>query len=187
MRSPKLFGARTRALLVGCSLTGLVAVMMALGTPGGALAQSGAPGPGWVQIPGGGWVPPDHPLAVGGAPTEVAGNCGLQTLHGSYIFAASGYNIVAGVSQPKAIIEVTDFNGDGTLTVPAVTVSINGAVNQGVPGVGVYTLDADCRGTVTFTPGPSFDIFVEPTGKQAWMIQTNPNTVFQGTVTRVSP
>jgi hypothetical protein len=28
-----------------------------------APAPGGSPGPGWVQIPGGGWVPPGHPLA----------------------------------------------------------------------------------------------------------------------------
>lgn len=186
MTSAQFFGGRKRALLAGCALLTGIAALMAVGTWGRLSAQSGAPGPGWVQVAGGGWVPPDHPLANAGAPPS-GGPCGLHTLRGSYIFAASGYNIVSGVPQPKAILEVTDFNGDGTLAVPAVTVSINGNVSQGAPGVGVYTLDADCRGTVTFTPGPSFDIFVEPTGKQAWMIQTNPNTVFQGTVTRLSP
>ena len=166
-------------------LAGLMAIV---GAGYIALAQTGAPVPGWVQLPGGQWVPPDHPLATAVAPPpSVPAVCGLQALSGSYIFAASGYNIVGGVAQPKAIIEAIDFKGDGTLAVPAVTVSINGFVSQGVPGVGVYTLDAGCRGTVTFTGGPSFNIFTDPTGKQAWMIQTNQDTVFQGTVTKVSP
>lgn len=190
MRSPKVFGEGIGALLVACALIGLVAVAMAFGTPGSALAQGGAPGPGWVQTPGGGWVPPDHPLAgVGGQPGVPAdpGNCRLHTLRGTYVFAASGYNIVGGIAQPKAIVEAIDFNGDGTLSVPAVTVSINGFINRTIPGgVGEYTVDAGCTGTVTFTGGPSFDMFIERTGKEAWMIQTNPNTVFQGTVTRVS-
>jgi hypothetical protein len=112
--------------------------------------------------------------------------CGDHTLRGSYIFAASGFNIAGGVAQPKAIIEALEFNGDGTLTVPAVTVSINGAVTVGAPGSGVYTLDAECRGTLTFTPGPSFSLFTEAGGKEAWMIQTNQGTVFQGTVTKLS-
>ena len=127
-------------------------------------------------------------LAAIGAPQRAmaqSGACSLQTLRGSYIFAATGHNIVAGVPQPKAIIEAIDFNGDGTLDVPAATVSINGTVSRSAGGVGVYTLDGECRGTVTFTPGPSFDIFVDRAGREAWMIQTNPNTVFQGTVTRV--
>ena len=44
------------------------------------------------------------------------------------MFSASGFNIVAGVAQPKAIIEVIEFNGDGTLSVGAVTLSVNGAM-----------------------------------------------------------
>jgi hypothetical protein len=152
-------------------------VGLAFSLPGSALAQSGAPRPGWVQTPGGDWAPPGHPLET----------CDLRTLRGSYVFAATGYNIVGGVAVPKAIVEAIRFNGDGTLAVPAVTVSINGVISSPPPGgVGVYTLDAGCTGTVTFTPGPSFHLFVGPTGTEGWMIQTNPNTVFQGTITRVS-
>ena len=127
-------------------------------------------------------------MAAIGAPAAQAEltPCGLHTLRGSYIFRASGFNIVAGVAQPKAIVEAIAFNGDGTLDVPAATVSINGGVVQPGPGVGVYTLDQACRGTVTFTPGPSFNIFTDYNGKQAWMIQTNQGTVMEGTVTRVS-
>jgi hypothetical protein len=178
---------RRRVLLAGCALLVGIASWIAVGTPGRALAQGGAPGPGWIQVPGGGWVPPGHPLADA-VPPPSAGPCGLHTLRGSYIFAASGYNIVSGVAQPKAIVEPIDFHGDGTLSVPAATVSINGNINQqAMPGVGVYTVGDGCRGTLTFVPGPSFDIFFDHTGKQVWMIQTNPGTVFQGTATRVLP
>ena len=45
-----------------------------------------------------------------------APRCGVRTLHGRYVFSASGFTVdaVLGV-VPKAIIEVIDFNGDGTL------------------------------------------------------------------------
>lgn len=186
MRPAHLFDSRTRALLLACGLVAVLTAVMVGGTRG-ALAQGGAPGPGWIQVPGGGWVPPGHPLAqLSGTPADPA-VCGLHTLRGSYIFAATGYNIVGGVPQPKAIVEPIDFNGDGTLTVPAATVSINGSISRSTAGAGVYTLDGECRGTLTFTPGPSFDIFADHPGKQAWMIQTNPNTVFEGTVTKISP
>ena len=33
----------------------------------------------------------------------------------------SGFTIAAGVAQPKAIVEVIDFNGDGTSSVPGAT------------------------------------------------------------------
>ncbi len=131
-------------------------------------------------------------VAFGLSGTAVAGGeaqaCGPQTLTGSYVFTAQGFNIVSGVAQPKAIVEGIDFNGDGTLSVPFGTLSVNGFIIQIPPGgVGTYTLDSSCEGTLTFTNGPSFDIFVEPSGKQVWMIQTDPNTVFQGTGTKVSP
>jgi hypothetical protein len=113
--------------------------------------------------------------------------CALDTLDGLYIFTATGYNIVSGVAQPKAIVEVIRFNGDGTLTVPAATHSINGVVAQSPSGgTGTYTVDAGCTGTLAFTGGPSFDLFIPLKGDELWMIQTNQNTVFQGNVVKVS-
>lgn len=112
--------------------------------------------------------------------------CSLRTLRGTYVFSASGFNIVAGVAQPKAIVEVIRFNGDGTLSVPAATVSLNGVIIRSLPGgFGTYTIEDDCTGTVAFN-GPTFDAFVSRDGDSLSMIQTNPNTVFQGTATRRS-
>jgi hypothetical protein len=56
--------------------------------------------------------------------------CSDSTLHGLYVFNASGFNIVGGTAQPKAIVELIPFNGDGSLTVPAATVSINGRLRE---------------------------------------------------------
>jgi hypothetical protein len=158
------FGGRTRARLPGCMFIVIAAVAIS-GHPGRALAQSGV--------------------------------CGPQTLRGLYIFSASGYNIVGGVPQPKALVEFLDFDGDGTLTVPTGTLSTNGDLNHNVVFRGVYTLlrglqgsgqlGTGCRGTLTLIPGPSFDLFTDRTGTQVWMIQTTPGTVFQGTVTKLSP
>jgi len=118
--------------------------------------------------------------------------CGVHTLRGSYLFATHGWNIVGGVAQPKAIVEGIDFNGDGTLVSPFATVSINGTIIRSSGSVGSYTVEPNCTGTLTFTGGPSFDIFVKPgNGKQVWMIQTGPAVappaVFEGTATKVSP
>jgi hypothetical protein len=117
--------------------------------------------------------------------------CGPRTLHGRYVFAASGFTIVAvnGVeqSQPKAIIEIIDFHGDETLSVVGATRSVNGAVATSPPSVGTYTVNAECTGSIMFAapPFPTFDIAVEPRGDGLWMIQTNQGSVFQGTATRV--
>jgi len=116
--------------------------------------------------------------------------CSLASLKGDYVFSASGHSLIAGVWQPKAIVEYIHFNGDGTLTVTAATVANagnSGNVTQSPPGgTGTYVLDANCKGSLQFTPGPTFDIFAAPRGKVLWMIQTNPGNVFQGQVKRVS-
>ena len=131
-------------------------------------------------------------MAIGGAP--LAGTkgaegerraCTVGTLRGSYVFSASGFNIVAGVQQPKAIVEVIAFNGDGTLAVPAATVSLNGVIVRSLHSVGTYTVEDDCSGTIAFN-GPTYDIFLSKDGDVISMIQTNPNTVFQGLATRTS-
>ena len=117
--------------------------------------------------------------------------CSDATLRGLYVFSATGYNIVAGVAQPKAITEMIRFNADGTLTVPAATVSLNGAIVRSPPnGTGTYTLAENCTGSLVFTPGPTFDIFVAPGGSVVYMMQTGqPGAalpVLQGAAERVS-
>jgi hypothetical protein len=112
--------------------------------------------------------------------------CTSETLHGRYVFAARGFTIAAGVAQPKAIVEVIDFDGDGAVSAPLATVSVNGRILRFSPGgSGKYTVDDACTGTIEFDGnGPTFDIVASPRGGEIWMIQTNPNTVFQGTATR---
>jgi hypothetical protein len=111
--------------------------------------------------------------------------CTERTLRGSYVFSATGFNIVGGVQQPKAIVEVIVFHGDGTLDVPAATVSVNGAIFRSPASVGTYTVEDNCLGTITFN-GPTYDIFLSKDGDDISMIQTNTNTVFQGLATRTS-
>jgi hypothetical protein len=127
-------------------------------------------------------------MAFGISGATHAQTCRKQTLQGLYLFTAHGWNIVGGAAVPKAIVEGIDFNGDGTLVSPFATVSVNGTIIRSGVSTGFYTVDADGRGTLTFTGGPSFDIFVEAGGKQLWMIQTGPAAapaVFEGTATRV--
>src|SRR5262249_37366137 len=104
--------------------------------------------------------------------------CTLETLRGSYVFAASGFNIVGWGAQPKAVQNALEFNGDGTVTVPAQSLSLNGNIIRRPGNPGTYMVEADCRGTLVFSDGPSFDVVVALDGKTVWMFQTNPNTVF---------
>jgi hypothetical protein len=118
--------------------------------------------------------------------------CSEATLRGLFVFSASGFTIVGGAAQPKAIIELIRFNGDTTLTVPAATLSINGVITQNPapgapPGTGTYSVGPDCTGSLQFgPPGPTFELFVGLKGAEVHMIQVNTGTVFQGTAERVS-
>lgn len=118
-----------------------------------------------------------------------ARECSAKTLRGVYMFHASGYNIVNGVALPKAIIETLVFDGEGNVTTPAVSVSINGTILQPPQGApGIYTVDADCTGTLTFADaaGNKFDLQIKPRGNEINLLQTNSGTVMQGTAERVS-
>jgi hypothetical protein len=127
------------------------------------------------------------PTAASANPDDVV-TCSARTLRGVYEFSASGFNIVNGVALPKAIIETVVFDGRGNVSTPAVSVAVNGNFirpPQGSPGV--YTVSANCTGTLTFADGPMFDLHVAPSGKSLKMLQTNPNTVMQGTALKILP
>src|SRR5262249_43426109 len=110
-----------------------------------------------------------------------AKECSNASLRGLYLFNASGYNIVSGVAQPKAVVEYIHFNGDGTLTAPAATTSINGTILHSANTPGTYQVFAGCTGTLQFgPPGPAFDLFVPAKGQFVVMIQTANPPAIQG-------
>jgi hypothetical protein len=122
--------------------------------------------------------------------------CTLATLDGLYVFTATGFSVPTPPTPalPKAIIELIRFNGDGTLTVPAVTVSLNGVIPPTTTGSpGTYSVadvvpgDEGCTGAIQFgTSGPSFNLAFAHNPKTIYMIQTNPGNIFQGTATKLS-
>jgi hypothetical protein len=127
------------------------------------------------------------PTAASANPDDVV-KCSARTLRGVYHFHASGYNIVNGAALPKAIIETIVLDGRGGVLTPLVALSINGTIVQPPQGnPGVYTVEADCTGTMTFADGPMFRLQIRPGGKALNMLQTNPNTVMQGSALKVLP
>ena len=114
-------------------------------------------------------------------------SCSDATLRGLYVFSTAGFNIVGGVAQPKAINEQIRFNGDGTLTAPVATVSIDGNVTRSSDTPGSYSLGLNCAGSLSFSPGPSFDLIADSRGTAVYMIQTAPGSpVMQGVAERVT-
>ena len=121
------------------------------------------------------------PMVAAASNSDVV-TCSDKTLRGVYQFAASGFNVVNGVALPKAIIETLVFDGAGNVVTPAISLSFNGNIVQPPQGnPGIYTVDADCTGTLTFGDGIMFDLQIKPYGKAVNMLQTNPGSVMQGT------
>jgi len=122
-------------------------------------------------------------------PADAEPPCTNATLNGLYVFTARGFNIVGGVAQPKAIVELIRFNGDGTADAPGGRASVNGTVFP-TTGTATYTtptpVDNGCESTVSFVDGPTHYLFIPPSADEIQVIQINSNTVFQGTATRVS-
>ena len=117
--------------------------------------------------------------------------CTLALLDDFYIFTARGFTIVGGVAQPIAIVEQIRFNGDGTASVPGGRVSVNGSIFPTV-STGTYTVsnltspNRACEGNLSFGEGVNLYMFIPPDARDIQIIRTDPNTVFQGTATRVS-
>src|SRR5438128_10661146 len=94
------------------------------------------------------------------------------TLKGLYLWTFDGYQNFGGNFVPKAVMQGLRFNGDGTTFNPFGTVNIGGTVIiDATGGVGTYTVNPDCTGTLSITNGPSFNIYVGPGAQQLWTTQ----------------
>ena len=98
--------------------------------------------------------------------------CDPHMLRGLYIWTFDGYQNFGGNPVPKALMQGIRFNGDGTQIVPFGTVNIGGTIILDTAGaVGTYTVAADCTGTLSFTGGTSFNMYVGPGAQQLWITQ----------------
>ena len=114
--------------------------------------------------------------------------CTLATLQGRYLFAESGVLLppAFGVAAPTEAADagIHIFNGDGTGT-DTVTFRVGGnIVLKNVVSQILYTVNADCTGTITVPNGPSFDIFVAPDGAEFARIATAPAGNYPATIDR---
>jgi hypothetical protein len=114
--------------------------------------------------------------------------CSVGAVKGLYLWTFDGYADFGAGLVPKAVMQGTRFNGDGTTVNAFGTANIGGTTIIDVTGgVGTYTVAADCTGTLTITDGPSFNIYVGPNAKQLWITQVGGTAVGLGvgTATRV--
>jgi hypothetical protein len=137
----KLVKTIASSLLLACALVGLVAAM-ALGTSVTARAAADA------QV------------------------CSVGMLRGLYLWTFDGYANFGGNLVPKAVMQGLRFNGDGTTYNTFGTVNVGGTIIiDATGGVGTYTVEADCTGTISITNGPSFNMYVGPGAQQVWTTQ----------------
>ncbi len=98
--------------------------------------------------------------------------CSVGTLKGLYIWTFDGYADLGGTLVPKAVMQGTRFNGDGTTFNEFGTVNIGGTIIIDVTGPGgTYTVAADCTGTLSIPDGPSFNMYVGPGAQKLWITQ----------------
>ena len=120
-----------------------------------------------------------------GFPSERFG-CSNATLTGRYATRGAGF-VPSGPPPapmvPFATVSLMTFDGRGSLS-NAVTVSNNGMIMSNIDS-GTYTLNADCRGTMTIMiPAPpfqlNFNLVVADRGKEFYLISTTPSVVTVG-------
>jgi hypothetical protein len=106
------------------------------------------------------------------ASARAAQPCSVGTLRGLYLWTFDGYENIGGNLVPKAIMQGTRFNGDGTTFNEFGTVNIGGFIIIDVTGAGgIYTVNPDCTGTMSIPDGPSFNIYVGPGAQKVWTTQ----------------
>ena len=122
-------------------------------------------------------------MALGTSAARAAGDaqaadtqvCSADRLTGLYLWTFDGYTRLGGNLLPKAVMQGLQFNGKmQRLNNTFGTVNIGGTITiDATGGVGIYTVTADCTGTMLFTNGPSFNMYIGPGAQQLWITQTN--------------
>lgn len=99
-------------------------------------------------------------------------SCDISTLRGLYLLKGSGFAVINAATVPKAILGSVRFNGDGTLVVEALTLTVlNLPPVEQSDRAGSYTLESNCTGTLSIPNGPTWNLFVSSPGS-AYQIQT---------------
>ena len=106
--------------------------------------------------------------------------CSKATLKGTYLFAQNGVELKGNEQRPFAIAGYDVFDGNGKVKGHA-SANFNGKITRSKePLPGTYTVKANCTGTLTFTNGTRYDIFIAPDGSMFTFVHTNPELVSSG-------
>ena len=106
--------------------------------------------------------------------------CSEPTLHGRYLFAFDGFEIKHDdkvVPFAQAGYEV--YKGNGKMK-GGLSGNFDGEITRNEPFSGAYTVKANCTGTLCYTDGTRYDLFLDPDGSRFTFVQTNPEFVGAG-------
>ena len=130
--------------------------------------------------------------SAGAAPAvgqQASVSCGLGTLQGTYLFAATGSLVSSsGTAAPFAFSGHEHYDGAGSVQ-GVLTSSNNGTIARGTTFTGTYTVAADCTGalTVMVNGGAAhYDLYIAPSGNNFTYTQTDPGVVLGATEHRAS-
>jgi hypothetical protein len=111
-----------------------------------------------------------------------SGGCSVQTLEGDYLVTgrSDSRDDAPRGTFPHVLVGVHSFNGAGTFALRS-TISRGGVIAHET-GLGVYTLDADCTGTLAYRLDSGgadvhFDIVVTRDGDEGAYLRTDPGTI----------
>ena len=113
--------------------------------------------------------------------SEDAGEkCSEATLHGRYLLAFDGFEIKGNdkvVPFAQAGYEV--YGGNGKMN-GALSGNFDGEITRNESFSGTYAVKEDCTGTLRYTDGTRYDLFLAPDGSRFTFVQTNPGFVGAG-------
>jgi hypothetical protein len=106
--------------------------------------------------------------------------CTVATLKGSFGYTVTGSLAGGPTPGPFAAVGRLTFDGAGNFQ-NIRTISRNGAITLNAQGIGTYSVEPDCTGTLTFTDGGvvtlSTAIVIDADGDEFRMIATSSGTV----------
>ncbi|MDD2770171.1 MAG: hypothetical protein PHT19_15705 [Methylococcus sp.] len=118
-------------------------------------------------------------LVLGGAFEASAKDyCSVKSLKGTYAYSSQGYY----GGEPYAESGMESYNGAGNV-INMYTDSLQKA-NMG--DTATYVVGADCSGTVTYSAGSVYNIYVSPNGDSMTYILTSGDGAIAGTSHRIS-
>jgi hypothetical protein len=111
---------------------------------------------------------------------DAEAKCSEATLHGRYLFAFDGFEIKGNdkvVPFAQAGYEV--YEGNGKMN-GALSGNFDGEIIHNEAFSSMYAVKADCTGTLRYTDGTRYDLFLDPDGSKFTFVQTNPGFVGAG-------